>query len=59
VENPNVNKELPLDLELCLPGWPEEFGNNEEIDDALDGLPMHSCQYPRHLAIIAEQKHDR
>jgi hypothetical protein len=59
MENPNVNKELSLDLELCLSGWSGEFGNNEEINDALDGLPMHSCQYPRHMAIIAEQKHDR
>ena len=40
MENPNVNKELSLNLELCLSGWSEEFGNNEEINDALDGLSM-------------------
>jgi hypothetical protein len=53
MENPKVNKEPELELELCLSGWSEGFANNEEINDAPDGLPMHPCQYPRHTATIA------
>jgi hypothetical protein len=40
MENPKVNKELSLELGLCLSGWSEGFANNEEINDAPDGLPM-------------------
>jgi hypothetical protein len=37
MENPNANKELSLGLGLCLSGWSEGIGNNEEINDAPDG----------------------